>query len=54
MGANPPQSQLVARIFLNRFTARELSRLLADIEAQWEKQRYEAGNQEGQANPKTG
>jgi len=54
MGANPPQSQLVGRIFLNRFTARELSKLLADIEARWEKQRYEAGSQEGQEEAKTG
>jgi hypothetical protein len=43
IGQNPAQGQLVSRIFLNRFAARELSKLLADIEAQWEKQRYAAG-----------
>lgn len=34
------QAQLVARIFLNRFTARELSQLIKIAEENWEKQRY--------------
>jgi hypothetical protein len=46
-GPDQPQGQLVSRIFLNRFSARELSRLLTDIEAQWEKKRYEAEPPEG-------
>lgn len=36
------QGQLVSRIFLNRFTARELSDLIRIAEKQWEKQRFDA------------
>jgi hypothetical protein len=43
VGTNPPQGQLVSRIFMNRFSARELARLLSEIEARWERTRYEAG-----------
>ena len=34
------QGQLVARIFLNRFTARELSDLIKVAENNWEQKRY--------------
>ncbi len=34
------QGQLVARIFLNRFTAKELSQLIQAAEQGWEKRRY--------------
>jgi len=37
-----PQGQLVSRIFLNRFTARELSDLIRGVEENWEKQRFDA------------
>lgn len=36
------QGQLVSRIFLNRFTARELSDLIRGAEDNWEKQRFDA------------
>jgi hypothetical protein len=36
------QSQLVSRIFLNRFTAKELSQLIQIAEQNWEKQKYGA------------
>lgn len=41
-GKAEPQGQLVSRIFLNRFTARELSDLLKAVEQNWEKQRFDA------------
>lgn len=37
-----PQGQLVSRIFLNRFTARELSDLIRGVEQNWEKRRFDA------------
>ena len=46
MGENPPAGQLVARIFLNRFTAQDLLNVLKANMEQWEKMRYE---QPGQA-----
>ena len=41
-GKMEPHGQLVSRIFLNRFTARELSDLIRGVEENWEKQRFDA------------
>jgi hypothetical protein len=41
MGENPPAGQLVARIFLNRFTAQDLLNVLKANMEQWEKLRYD-------------
>jgi hypothetical protein len=41
-GNSEPRGQLVSRVFLNRFTARELSDLIRGVEQNWEKQRYDA------------
>jgi hypothetical protein len=43
-GDKDPQGQLVSRIFLNRFTARELSELIRGVEENWEKRRFDAPN----------
>lgn len=37
---NEAQGQLVARIFLNRFTARELSELIQVAHQNWEEKKY--------------
>ncbi len=42
VGNKEPQGQLVSRVFLNRFTARELSDLIRGVEQNWEKQRFDA------------
>jgi len=41
-GKSEPQGHLVSRVFLNRFTARELSDLIRGVEENWEKQRFDA------------
>lgn len=41
-GPSEAQGQLVARIFLNRFTAKELSQLIQAAEQNWEKRRFES------------
>jgi hypothetical protein len=41
MGNQPAAGQLVARIFLNRYTAEELMKILKENLERWEKMRYE-------------
>ena len=41
MGNAEPSGQLVARIFLNRFTAQDLLNVLKENMERWEKMRYE-------------
>ena len=46
------QGQLVSRVFLNRFTARELSDLIRGVEENWEKQRFDAPKPPAPVEPK--
>lgn len=39
--AEHPESQLVSRVYLNHFTARELSEIIQKALTEWEKKRYE-------------
>jgi hypothetical protein len=45
IGNGPAQGQLVSRVFLNRFVAQDLLNVLKANLEQWEKMRYEQGEQ---------